>query len=640
MTLTDFLSRLQNIKDVGGGKYTARCPNPDHEDKHNSFCVAQGNKGIVCYCQAGCDKNGCLAGMGLSMKDLFDENKSPPTGASGKREIEKISDYVDANGKLLFQSIRYRGKGFSQRRSDPAKPGYWIYNLQGVTPVIYNLPAVLAAVKDNKPVYVVEGEKDADALIAKGLVATCNPMGAGKWRDSYSEVLTDAYVYILPDNDTPGKNHAQAVAKSLHGKAKGIKICDLTKELPSLPEKGDVSDFLAMIPTDEQKSRFEQVVKNAVKYTGEPSPAPQQTTGGTSTLETISAQELAAAELPPLLEIVKGFLVQGLSLLCAPSKYGKSWLALALCLFVAMGMPFLTFPTVKSGVLYLALEDGHRRLKKRMRQILGDTPPPEGFDLATKAQTVDGGLCGQITDYLKRKPGTGLIVVDVLQRVRSSGGRNSNAYALDYSDMTALKDLADAHNICILVLHHVRKMPDKADVYNTISGTGGLMGCADTIYIIHKKSREDKEATLSYVGRDIEGGDYIMEFSGITYQWQIVGTAEEQRAQHVRKAYENDSVVKTIKGLFEEHPAGFSMTAGQFVEEIPAYADDYLTATKAGIAFKKLAPQLLTYDRIVYAPGDSKTRKHSFRRQGMSAEVPTAIQDNVITLFDGGDSHG
>jgi len=360
-----------------------------------------------------------------------------------------------------------------------------------------------------------------------------------------------------------------------------------------------------------------------------------------SSLETISALELFRQDLPPLREIVKNLLTQGLALLCAPSKYGKSWLVLDLGLSVAAGVPFLGFQTERTGVLYLALEDGHRRLKKRMSLILKDKPPPEGFDLAIKAGTVDSGLSGQISAYLKEKPATGLIVVDVLQRVRSGNSRGNNAYALDYTDMGVLKNIADTHQICVLVVHHLRKMKDDADPYNMISGTSGIMGSADSIFLINKKTREAKEATLHITSRDIEASDLVIEFDGtFLYKWRLVGTAEEQAARNARRDYEADPVVKTIKGLLEEYPDGFQMTAGGFVAEMPNYSGELLSATSAGMAFKRLAQALYRYDGIVYMPGDTKTRRHSFKRQGATgAEVlppatgaVAATENNPITL--------
>src|SRR5262249_57365864 len=109
----------------------------------------------------------------------------------------------------------------------------WLWNLKDIETVLYHLPQVVTAAQTGATVYVVEGEKDADNLLALGLVATCNPMGAGKWRDRYSEALRGAHVVILPDNDTPGQNHAAQVARSLQGKASRVTLIDL----PGLPPK-------------------------------------------------------------------------------------------------------------------------------------------------------------------------------------------------------------------------------------------------------------------------------------------------------------------------------------------------------------------------------------------------------------------
>ena len=163
----------------------------------------------------------------------------PPKKATVKRRIVATYDYTDESGALLFQALRYEPKGFSQRR--PADGGAWVYSLDGVRRVLYRLPEVQAAVAAGRIIHLVEGEKDADALHALGLCATCNPMGAGKWDDTFSEVLAGAAVVILPDNDAPGRRHADQVARSLWGRAKRIRVV----ELPDLPEKGDVSDWLA-----------------------------------------------------------------------------------------------------------------------------------------------------------------------------------------------------------------------------------------------------------------------------------------------------------------------------------------------------------------------------------------------------------
>lgn len=145
-------------------------------------------------------------------------------------------DYRAEDGTLLFQVQRFEPKKFVQRRPDG---NGWEYKVQGTRQVPYHLPELVAAPLSS-PVYVVEGEKDADRLAALGLVATCNAGGAGKWKSCHSEHLKDRTVILIPDNDDAGRDHVKKVAKSLKGIAAHVRIM----ELAGLPEKGDVSDWL------------------------------------------------------------------------------------------------------------------------------------------------------------------------------------------------------------------------------------------------------------------------------------------------------------------------------------------------------------------------------------------------------------
>lgn len=134
--------------------------------------------------------------------------------ASPKPRIVATYDYTDAAGSLRFQVVRYSPKNFVQRRPDGSSG--WIWDIQGVEPVLYRLPAVLVAIAAGRTIFANEGEACVDAMVAAGAVATCNPMGAGKWRDSFSLVLKDAArIVIVADNDEPGRKHARAVLASL-----------------------------------------------------------------------------------------------------------------------------------------------------------------------------------------------------------------------------------------------------------------------------------------------------------------------------------------------------------------------------------------------------------------------------------------
>ncbi len=172
---------------------------------------------------------------------------SKPGKARAEKTLEHIYQYRDAACKVAHETLRYRlangEKTFLQRRPDGNGDWIWKDVFKDIIPVLYNLPEILAA-DPGQPVYVVEGEKDVDNLTSKCRLATCNPMGAGKWRDHYASDLAGRHCRIIPDNDQPGREHARQVAGSLQDKAASVKIVDLLQIMPGLPRKGDVSDFL------------------------------------------------------------------------------------------------------------------------------------------------------------------------------------------------------------------------------------------------------------------------------------------------------------------------------------------------------------------------------------------------------------
>ncbi len=226
------MNGAQIAEALGGKKSGAgwACKCLSHEDDHASLSISELNGKILVKCHAGCEQDEVIAA--LLAKNLWPET-------SAKKKIVATYDYVDAAGTLLYQAVRYEPKEFRQRRPDGK--GGWIWNLQIIKRVIYNLPTVLKAVKVGENVFIVEGEKDVAALAKIGLTATTNASGAGKWRKEYSVCLKGAKAIILPDNDDPGRAHAQQVAQFLAGVAAEVKII----ELPGLPPKGDASDWIA-----------------------------------------------------------------------------------------------------------------------------------------------------------------------------------------------------------------------------------------------------------------------------------------------------------------------------------------------------------------------------------------------------------
>ena len=206
-------------------------PCPAHDDQHASLSISRGDhQPWILKCHAGCSVEAIVATLGLTMQDLL-------TPRMNGGDIVAIYDYVDESGTLIFQVCRTSAKKFFQRRPDGA--GGWINGLGPVRRVLYRLPALTG----QRTVWIVEGEKDVDRLHALGQVATTNPMGAGKWREDYTQQIIAAgvtRVLIIGDNDDAGRDHAMVVVKSCHAAGRQVKVI----ALPGVRPKGDVSDWL------------------------------------------------------------------------------------------------------------------------------------------------------------------------------------------------------------------------------------------------------------------------------------------------------------------------------------------------------------------------------------------------------------
>ena len=349
-------------------------------------------------------------------------------------------------------------------------------------------------------------------------------------------------------------------------------------------------------------------------------------------LDTVSARELQLKDMPDLFFAVEEIMPQGLSILSAPSKYGKSFLSLDMSCKIATGSEFFGFKTSKSGVLYLALEDSMRRLKDRLGYILDGADAPENIYLATAAKAIDCGLNFQINSHMKDHPDTKLVIIDIFERVRSSSTRFSSAYAMDYKDMVALKTIADERGICVLVIHHNRKAVDISDVYNSISGTNGLMGAADTIWIMQRDNRDDTQTKLHMIGRDVEARCLVLEISGC--KWRVVGTEEEESERKAFEAYNNDPVVRTIRALLKESPSGINISTGDFFIEMNNKVGDYggFTPRKLGKHFISIANLLLKYDGIIHYNGRhgvSRSHRFIYKRMDMPLLTEAALMSET-----------
>lgn len=181
---------------------------PCHDDSDPSVAIKDGDEGVLIKCRAGCKTEDIVAAWGMKMSDLF-----PDTGKM-VQEVQYYT-YTDRYGRPMVREVKRFPKAF---HVESMHDGEWVSGMNGHKPELYNVCNVLSAVNSGKVVWVVEGAKDAEAVIRKGQVGTTNILGAGKWKPQYTESLKGAKVVIVADKDEPGYRHALNVFEQIrHG---------------------------------------------------------------------------------------------------------------------------------------------------------------------------------------------------------------------------------------------------------------------------------------------------------------------------------------------------------------------------------------------------------------------------------------
>lgn len=222
-----------------------------------------------------------------------------------------------------------------------------------------------------------------------------------------------------------------------------------------------------------------------------------------------SGDWLDAQEFPPLEWIVDGILPEGFGLLVAPPKAGKSWMVAGIGLACAVGgFAFGKIGVKPRPVLYLALEDGHRRLQSRFRTLTEGAPIPPRIHVIISAHPtqVPGMIAEFLTVYAAQKP---LIILDTLGKVKPPKQAGQESYSADYAIGSKLKALVDSvPGSCLLAVHHTRKA-ESADFVDAVSGTQGIAGSADFVLVLSRK-RKDTAAVLAVTGRDVPENEYAL----------------------------------------------------------------------------------------------------------------------------------
>ena len=241
------------------------------------------------------------------------------------------------------------------------------------------------------------------------------------------------------------------------------------------------------------------------------------------------AQELLMTPMnkPPFL--VDDLIPSGVSIIAGDEKTGKSWMMLHLALCIAKGEDFLGHSVTQGNVFYFSLEDSLERLQDRLFRLTDEISPGKVY-LANKSESLSEGLIERMTRIVERLPDIRLIIIDTLQLVR--GNDKELSYANDYADMAKLKEFVKENGVDVFLVHHVRKQGDSRNRFNRFNGTKGIIGAADTMFLLDKENEYTDQATLSIKGRDLQYKELAIRFSD--YRWELVSekTQEQISQEH------------------------------------------------------------------------------------------------------------
>lgn len=238
----------------------AQCKCPAHDDKQASLTVTKGRDSVLIHCHANCSTENVLSAAGLKMSDLFYQEKR--TGSSWqayiesreKKKIEAVYNYVSINGGYAFTKVRMQGKKMLYGILENER---FTYGLRGQTrkelkAVYGSVQAINKAVSEGKPIFIPEGEKDVDTLIKHGYTAFSYG-GVNDWAADMAQLCKGAVVYVLADNDEPGRRVANTIQSDLQGIAKSAKVIVPVPDIP----KADISDYFA---AGHSKEEFESLL--------------------------------------------------------------------------------------------------------------------------------------------------------------------------------------------------------------------------------------------------------------------------------------------------------------------------------------------------------------------------------------------
>lgn len=639
------LQVAKNPKPIKPNEWMVQCPN--HQDDKASLHVTEdiSNGKVLLRCHAGCNNRDIVQAWGLGMKDLFPPREHPPDMPQQPNRPQTVAvyNYTDVGGNLIYQVVRQRqsngNKGFYQRRPDGH--GGWINNMNGVIPVPYQLPRLIKTLKEGHVVLIVEGEKDVDKLVKFGLVATCNSGGAGKWSENYSKCFpVGAKAVILPDNDEPGRKHARDIARQLQARECQVRII----ELPGLPEKGDVSDWL---DAGHDKGELIRLITEAWETEQEPEQAELEPAEPTWKPVITCLADVVEEEVMWLWE--RYIALRKLCLIEGDPSHGKTWFSLFLAAAVSRGWKLPDPDTggferskerEPANVIYMTAEDGLAdTIKPRLSMLGADhnriyviEGQRNGDDDMEPVSMQDVDILRQAMKDIRPT----LLIIDPLQGFLGSGV-DMNKANQTRPVLSGMLRLAEEFNCAVVIIRHLNKSNIGKAAYRGI-GSIDFTAAARTVLLVGKDPEDDHKRVVvpTKCNIGIEGVPVVFELNEFGFVWagKTDKTADEllypeQRGDDSKEDGSLvDKVVVFLQEALQDGPVAFSKLSRD-AGKLHGASDKTLRRAKEKLnieAFKGQGAKGAWYWKLVEKDGQKYELDH-LTKPSQTTDTPSLNKD-------------
>lgn len=546
MDIRTFLETLQSktgrAAQKSGANYSACCP--AHDDQNPSLSISEGEDGrILVKCFRGCDVADICRSLDLQISDLFIETANNPQTPS-----KIIYSYRDGQGKELYRKVRIEpginGKSKSFYSERTGANGEIISNLQGCSRVLYNLPEVIRGIANGSPIFLVEGEKDADRLMSRGLIATTSPESL-KWTEEFTGMLAGADVIILYDMDETGVKRKELLCENLLNKVKRLRVVDLPGLEFQKSHGPDISDWLM------QGHTTQELIKLVEQSPDFRSSEPKRQ------LRAVTLDEFLQMELPKREMILSPFLPsQGLGLLYAKRGVGKTHVALGIAYAIASGGTFLKWQAPKPRkVVYIDGEMPASAMQERLRRIsLGeDLKPPDPSYLRLVTPDLQEGSMPDLSSREGRDAlepliiDCDLVIIDNISTLFRSGDENEAESWQPIQDWAlTLRKRGQS----ILFVHHAGKgglqrgTSKREDILDVVINLKSLQGRSPeegaAFEVVFEKTRNFAgEGAADFLVRlQVQGDDL--------WKWEIEEPEVDSEVEAVAQAYKEGLTIDLI----------------------------------------------------------------------------------------------